>query len=117
MTREQLFGKLMYNLELPFKVEDVVQVDGALITLKNDEHPYIIRIEKLPIESDFGEPREFFWKDQSGRGFSNTFNALELFEAFEKEIDNVHDFRDWIETCEIGDEYESYTPNEIKRIK
>ncbi len=71
----------------------------------------------MPIESDFGEVKEFFWKDQSGRGFSNTFNSTELYEAFEKEVDNEHEFAYWIETCNVGDEYDSGTPNEIKRIK
>jgi len=122
MTREQFFNALLNHLELPFKIEDVTDMDVnngvAMITVSNDEHPYIIRIEKMPIESDFKEDeREFFWKDQSGRGFSNTFNAQDLYDAFEKEVDDRDDFQYWIDTCEIGEEYDSGTPNEIKRIK
>lgn len=128
MTRGEFFNKLLRHLPLPFDIDDVTELDGktGMITVRNDEHPYIIKIEKLPIPSDFpytsvkklmSAEKEFFWADQSGRGYTNTFNSTELLEAFRKEVDNEEEFEEWIETCDVGDEYDSGTPNEIKRIK
>lgn len=119
MTRGEFFNKLLRHLPLPFDIDDVTELDGktGMITVRNDEHPYKISIDKLPIQSDFEEEKEFFWKDRSGRGFSNTFDATELFVAFVNEVDSIEEFKEWIETCDVGDEYDSGTPNEIKRIK
>lgn len=69
--------------------------------------------------------KQFFWKDLSGRGFTNTFTEEELKEAFKDEIeeededdyDNGDGLRCWIETADVGDEYTEDPANKITRIK
>ncbi len=131
MTSARILSRLLRSIKLPFPIDDIEDIDvsSGLITLRNDEHPYIIRIEKLPIESDYKEEKQFFWRDLSGRGFTETFTAEELLDSFpELMLPNEYDednedavnetgFKNWVETCEIGEEYDSGTPNEIKRIK
>ena len=60
MTKAQFFRKLMWGFKLPFSINDVIELDSktGMITLRNDEHPYIIRIDKLPIESDYDDEKK-----------------------------------------------------------
>jgi hypothetical protein len=67
----------------------------------------------------------FFWKDKSGRGFTNTFDSeIALINAFEGDDENdEYGFaRDWdgrtindfAESAEVGDKWEN-AANEVTR--
>lgn len=74
--------------------------------------------------------KEFFWKDLSGRGFTNTFNEAELTAAFEEEdkqteemnAENPDSYEEdmtvhyFAETADVGDEFRN-NANKIIRIK
>lgn len=68
--------------------------------------------------------KQFFWKDLSGRGFTNTFNEAELKEAFKEEIEDENEQLEegedgleyWIETADVGDEWGN-AANKITRTK
>lgn len=61
--------------------------------------------------------KEFFWKDLSGRGFTNTFTLTELKKAFagEKNDDGIA-ISTWAKAADPGDECRN-AANKIERIK
>lgn len=119
MTQEQFMNQLLQNLELPFSIEDVEGIDSnpgsCHIELKNGD-TYFIMCDKCEPDED---EKEFFWKDKSGRGFTNTF-TLEDFrqeDAWDDETnDDGVDVKSWAEGAEVGDVWRNDT-NEITRTK
>lgn len=80
-------------------------------------------IDKLPEQNFYlNEPKdekEFFWRDLSGRGFTNTFTFEELKKWDDEDEDMGDDGElvcDWIETADVGDRWRN-SANEITRIK
>lgn len=61
--------------------------------------------------------KQFFWKDKSGRGYTNTWNLLELKKAMkgEKNYDGKS-ASTWAQDAEVGDRWEN-AANEVTRIK
>lgn len=61
--------------------------------------------------------KEFFWKDKSGRGFSNTFNLQELKSAMKGERSyNDESAYTWAKDADVADEWENET-HKITRTK
>lgn len=60
---------------------------------------------------------QYFWKDKSGRGFTNTFDLDEIVRTFRHDRNYDGDtIQEWLETAEVGDEWENRT-DQITRIK
>jgi hypothetical protein len=58
----------------------------------------------------------FFWKDKSGRGFSNQI-TLDTISGIENETNwDGEDLKEWAENAEIGDGWENAT-DKYTRIK
>lgn len=54
MTLQDFWVRIGMSTELPFNIEDVDYVDlQGFIKLKNDEHPWRVNIEMLPLPEDF----------------------------------------------------------------
>ncbi len=66
--------------------------------------------------------KKFFWKDKSGRDFSNTLTEKELIKAFtnkEGEDDTSDDgetITEWLENADEGDVWQN-AANHVTRIK
>lgn len=68
--------------------------------------------------------KQFFWKDLTGRGFTNTFTEEEMKEAFKDEMEQDHEddfengegLRYWIDTAGVGDEYTEDPSYKLTRI-
>ena len=62
--------------------------------------------------------KKFFWKDTSGRGFTNTFTEKDLAKIFKEEEDTNWDGEtasEWAEEAEVGDKWLN-AANEITRV-
>lgn len=60
--------------------------------------------------------KKFFWKDKSGRGFSNTWTLTELKKAMAGERSDDQAASTWAKEAEVGDEW-SNSANKITRIE
>ena len=56
--------------------------------------------------------KEFFWKDKSGRGFSNTL-TLEDLQSIEEQNWDGDELADWANEAEQGDEFVNATSKYI----
>jgi len=53
--------------------------------------------------------KKFFWKDLTGRGFSNTLTLEDLLEIDDESDDDDESLHEWAEYAEQGDEWEDST--------
>lgn len=64
--------------------------------------------------------KKYFWKDKSGRGFTNTFSEKALKQAFHEEEDTNYDgesIAEWLEMePEVGEDWENET-SKVTRIE
>lgn len=67
---------------------------------------------------DKTDTKEFFWKDKSGREFTNTFSTKELKKAFDDDTnDDGQTIKEWLEEDpDIGSTWVN-AANEVTRIK
>lgn len=56
--------------------------------------------------------KQFFWKDKTGRGFSNTLTLEDLMDMDETNWDG-DEIAEWAEEAEEGDEFENATDKYI----
>lgn len=64
--------------------------------------------------------KKYFWKDKTGRDFTNTFSQTALIGAFSEEEDTNYDgetITEWLEMePEVGEEWENET-SKVTRIE
>lgn len=51
--------------------------------------------------------KTLFWKDKTGRGFTNTLTVEDLLNLENEEDWNGEFLHEWVESCEVGDRWEN----------
>ncbi len=60
--------------------------------------------------------KQFFWKDKSGRGYSNTFTLADVMKQDNETNWDGDELHEWAANAEIGDEWENSSDKYV-RIK